>query len=99
AGKTQESQKQLNDNQCQTEQRDGSSRIERRYPDFGAAEKSKGVLKNLYPTRQDLIDDDLEGPRLKQIQSDGGEREPQGNERTGKKSAIIFQDASVDHRN
>ena len=90
AGQAQETPQQLNDNHRKAEQRDGSSSIERRYPDFGAAEKSKGVLKNLYPTRQNLIDDDFERPGFKQIQSDGGEGKPQGNERTGKESAIIF---------
>jgi hypothetical protein len=99
AGQAQETPQQLNDNHRKAKQRDSLSGIERWYPDFGAAEKSKGVLKNLYPTRKDLIDDDLEGPRFKQIQSDGGEGEPQGDKRTGKESAIVFQDASVDHRN
>src|SRR5438046_10223322 len=88
AGQAEETPQQLNDNHRKAEQRDSLSGIERRYPDFGAAKKSKGVRKNLYSTRTDLIDDTLEGPRFKQLQSDGGEGQPQGSERTGKESAL-----------
>jgi hypothetical protein len=64
----------LDDYHREAEERDGLHSIKRWGFDF-AAEKRKSELKNLETPGQNLINDDFEWPRFKQIQSDCSERE------------------------
>ena len=88
-----DSPKELNDDQRETENRDepfhGKMRTHR---------KTHGMQKTRVSSkvRNNVIDNDLEGPRLKQIQCDSEEGKQQSNYRLRPERSVITKDAPID---